>query len=76
VGGVAGSARVAASSMPSATAWVISASHSRSVGGASTVGAGAGASGAGRAGALDPRAHPLAHPATISHAIHRMMHRC
>jgi hypothetical protein len=63
------------SSMPSATAWVISSSHSRSVG-ATSAGVATGGIRAGCAGALDRPEHPPEHAATKSQAIVRTMHRC
>jgi hypothetical protein len=71
VGGCA--ARAAGSSIPSATAWVISSSHSRSLGAACAGGA-AGAGGRGRGAAGEPG--PPEHAATTRQAIHRTMHRC
>jgi hypothetical protein len=65
--------RAVSSSIPSATAWVISSSHSGSLGAGGAVGAvGAIGGGWGRAGEVAPPEHA----ATASHAIHRTMHRC
>jgi hypothetical protein len=72
--------RAACSSMPSATAWVMSSSHSRSLAPGAPGGPGARcgppvwATGIvrGRSGADDPPEHA----ATVSHTIHRTMHRC